>query len=65
MHSTAEGNHWHFGMKAHIGVDASSGLVQRVAATAANEADIDCSAELLHGAPGLRPVFEESGPFLC
>ncbi|MDB0574188.1 transposase, partial [Ralstonia solanacearum] len=27
MHQTKKGNAWHFGMKAHIGVDASSGLV--------------------------------------
>lgn len=27
MHQTEKGNQWHFGMKAHIGVDADSGLV--------------------------------------
>ena len=27
MHQTKKGNQWHFGMKAHIGVDAESGLV--------------------------------------
>ncbi len=27
MHQTKKGNAWHFGMKAHIGVDADSGLV--------------------------------------
>jgi len=27
MHQTKKGNQWHFGMKAHIGVDADSGLV--------------------------------------
>ena len=26
MHQTKKGNQWHFGMKAHIGVDADSGL---------------------------------------
>ncbi|MBG0698092.1 IS5 family transposase, partial [Enterobacter roggenkampii] len=26
MHQTKKGNQWHFGMKAHIGVDAKSGL---------------------------------------
>lgn len=26
MHQTKKGNAWHFGMKAHIGVDADSGL---------------------------------------
>jgi IS5 family transposase len=28
MHQTKKGNQWHFGMKAHVGVDADSGLVQ-------------------------------------
>ena len=28
MHQTKKGNQWHFGMKARIGVDAGSGLVQ-------------------------------------
>ena len=27
MHQTKKGNQWHFGMKAHIGVDADTGLV--------------------------------------
>jgi IS5 family transposase len=27
MHQAKKGNQWHFGMKAHIGVDAQSGLV--------------------------------------
>ena len=26
MHQTKKGNQWYFGMKAHIGVDADSGL---------------------------------------
>jgi hypothetical protein len=41
MHQTKKGNQWHFGMKAHIAVDADSGLVHTVTATAANEADIE------------------------
>ena len=49
MHQTRKGNQWHFGMKAHIGVDADSGLVHTVTTTAANEADIEQVAELLHG----------------
>ena len=49
MHQTKKGNQWHFGMKAHIGVDADSGLVHTVTTTAANEADIEQVAELLHG----------------
>jgi transposase, IS5 family len=27
MHQTQKGNQWHFGMKAHIGVDSASGLL--------------------------------------
>ena len=30
MHSSQKGNQWHFGMKAHIGVDSASGLVRTV-----------------------------------
>ena len=29
MHQTKKGDQWHFGMKAHIGVDAESGLLIR------------------------------------
>jgi IS5 family transposase len=29
MHQAKKGNQWHFGMKAHIGVDAETGLVHR------------------------------------
>ncbi len=41
---------WCFGMKAHIGVDADTGLVHRVATTAANVADITQVPQLLHRA---------------
>ena len=27
MHQTKKGNQWHFGMKAHIGVDSKTGIV--------------------------------------
>jgi IS5 family transposase len=49
MHQTKKGNQWHFGMKAHTGVDAESGLVHSVHATAANESDVAHAHELLHG----------------
>ena len=49
MHQTKKGNQWHFGMKAHIGVDADSGLVHTVATTPANAADVELVHELLHG----------------
>jgi len=40
MHQAKKGNQWHFGMKAHIGVDADSGLVHTVIGTAANVNDV-------------------------
>jgi len=49
MHQTKKGNQWHFGMKAHIGVDADSGLVHTMTTTAANEADVEHVSDLLHG----------------
>jgi IS5 family transposase len=49
MHQTKKGNEWHFGMKAHIGVDAESGLVHTVLGTAANVSDLACAAQALHG----------------
>ena len=41
MHQTKKGNQWYFGMKVHIGVDAGSGCVHTVTATAANVHDVD------------------------
>jgi IS5 family transposase len=29
MHQTKKGNQWHFGMNAHIGVDADTGVILR------------------------------------
>ena len=49
MHQTKKGNQWHFGMKAHIGVDVDSGLVHTVTTTPANESDVDQVQDLLHG----------------
>ena len=40
LHQVKQGNPWYFGMKAHIGVDAHTGLVHRGATTAANVADV-------------------------
>ena len=40
MASTKKGKNYHFGMKAHIGVDAGSGAVVNTTYTAANEHDI-------------------------
>lgn len=49
MHSSQKGNQWHFGMKAHIGVDADSGLVHTVRGTSGNVADVTEAKSLLHG----------------
>lgn len=49
MSQTKKGNQWHFGMKAHIGVDAESGLVHAVVSTTAKVADITQTEALLHG----------------
>ena len=50
MHQVKKGNQWYFGLKAHIGVDAATGLVHSLATTAANVADITQVPHLLHGA---------------
>lgn len=49
MHQTKKGNQWHFGMKAHIGVDTDSGLVHSVIGTAAHVADVTQARALVHG----------------
>ena len=59
MHQTKKGNQWHFGMKAHIGADADSGLVHAVEGTAANEHDITKAVDLLHGQE--TDVFGDAG----
>jgi IS5 family transposase len=46
-------------MKAHIGVDAESGLVHTVVGTAANEADVTQTEHLLHGEE--KDVFLDAG----
>ena len=59
MHQAKKGNQWHFGMKAHIGVDADSGLVHTVIGTAANVSDVTQAAGLLHGEES--DVFADAG----
>ena len=49
MHSSKKGNQWYFGMKAHIGVDAESGLVHTVRGTSGHVSDIAEANTLLHG----------------
>ena len=59
MHQTKKGNQWHFGMKAHIGVDARTGLTHSFTTTAANEHDLNQAEHLLHGEEGF--IFADSG----
>jgi IS5 family transposase len=59
MHQVKKGNQWHFGMKAHIGVDADSGLVHTVIGTAANVNDVTQGHSLLHGEESV--VFADAG----
>ena len=54
-----KGSQWHFGMKAHIGAAAPSGLVHTVGGTAANGAAIAQTHELLHGQE--KPVHAAAG----
>ena len=49
MHQSKKGQQWYFGMKAHIGVDAQSGLVHTVVGTSGNVGDVTEANQLLHG----------------
>jgi len=49
MHQAKKGNQWHFGMKAHIGVDAASGLTHTLLTTPAHVHDVTQAHALLHG----------------
>ena len=59
MHSSKKGNQWYFGMKAHIGVNADSGLVHTVHGTAGHVADVTEGNSLLHGEETV--VFADAG----
>jgi IS5 family transposase len=72
MHQTKKGNQWHFGMKAHVGVDSKTKMIHTVVATAANVADATVLPQLLHGEEtrvwgdqayrGQTAVIQESAP---
>ena len=49
LHSSQKGNQWDFGMKAHIGADADSGLVHTVRGTPGHIHDVVEGNSLLHG----------------
>jgi IS5 family transposase len=59
MHQSKKGQQWFFGMKAHIGVDADSGLVHTVRGTSSNVNDVVEANSLLHGQE--TDVFADAG----
>ncbi len=58
-HQTKKGNNWHFGFKAHIGVDKDTGLVHHLETTAANVHDVTVTQSLLTGEEEV--VYGDSG----
>jgi transposase, IS5 family len=59
MHQSKKGQQWFFGMKAHIGVDADSGLVHTVRGTSGHVNDVVEANSLLHGQE--TDVFADAG----
>jgi IS5 family transposase len=59
MGHTRKGKQYFFGAKAHIGVDAESGMVHSTTTTAANVADITETDKLLQGVE--ESVFADAG----
>jgi len=49
MKQSKKGQQWYFGMKAHIGADAESGLVHTVRGSSGNVSDVVEANSLLHG----------------
>lgn len=78
MHQSKKGSQWYFGMKAHIGVGADSGLAHTVRGTSGNVNDVVEANSLLHGQetdafgdagyqgvdkrPGLRKALDKDKP---
>ncbi len=59
MRQVKKGNQWHFGMKAHIGVDSETGLTHSPGTTAASESDVATAHAVLHG--GEERVWGDAG----
>jgi IS5 family transposase len=59
MHQSKKGKNWYFGMKAHIGVDAKSGVAHTLVTTAGNVSDVTQTHKLLHGDEAM--VFGDAG----
>lgn len=58
-HQAKKGKNWHFGYKAHVGVDAGTGLVHTVEVTAANVSDVSEAHRLLR--PDDRFCYADAG----
>jgi IS5 family transposase len=58
-HQVKKGNAWHFGYKAHIGVDRKTGLVHHLEVTSANVHDVTVVSKLLTGEE--TEVYGDSG----
>ena len=59
MSSTRKGNNWFFGMKAHIGVESSNGIVHSLETTTASVHDRDKFKNLLRGDE--KSIFGDKG----
>ena len=59
MKQTKKGNQWYFGMKCHAGVDAGTGYIHSIEATAANAHDITQAASLIR--PDDEVVYGDAG----
>ncbi len=59
MCQTKKGNQWHFGMKCHMGVDAGTGYIHSIEATAGNVHDIVEAAKLIR--PDDEVVYGDAG----
>ena len=58
-HQAKKGSNWHFGYKAHVGVDAEAGTVHTLVVGPANESDLRRAAALVR--PGDTDVWADAG----
>ena len=63
MHQSRKGNQWHFGLKAHIGVAARTGITHSFTTTPAHEHDLNQAGQLLHGDEQF--IFADEGCWGC
>ena len=58
-HQAKKGSNWHFGYKAHVGVDAETGTPHTLVTTAANAADVNEAPKLVR--PGDEEAWADAG----